>query len=397
MKQTFPLEVKRGNATVKIYRREKKGYEEFRLAYYDADGTRKLQSFSSLQAAKDEAAAKATSLSTGDVTALSLSGDDRLSYVRAMEALGPLNVRVEMAATEYAKYWQKMGGDFFKEAVTEFIARRNNIKPVTVRGLVVLFIELGRFAAQFPGPVTEVTPEVVLTFLDGLKMSARTRFNYARLLRTLFRFAQSRRFLPKDIDPMEGIDIDFDDDGEIEIFTAAELDRILKAARPELVPFIAIGAFAGLRHAEIKRLDWQEIDLERGFIEVKGAKAKTRQRRLVPISENLKAWLAPHHQESGLVIPFVHSSKQLMWLVDDANKSTTETPLRWKRNGLRHSFISYRVAEVQSADKVALEVGNSPQMIFKHYRELVRPEDAKIWFSLMPENATNVIQMSAAS
>ena len=140
---------------------------------------------------------------------------------------------------------------------------------------------------------------------------------------------------------MEGIDIDFDDDGEIEIFTAAELDRILKAARPELVPFVAIGAFAGLRHAEIKRLDWQEIDLERGFIEVKGAKAKTRQRRLVPISENLKAWLAPHHQESGLVIPFVHSSKQLMWLVDDANKGTTETPLRWKRNGLRHSFISY--------------------------------------------------------
>ena len=124
-------------------------------------------------------------------------------------------------------------------------------------------------------------------------MSARTRFNYARLLRTLFRFAQSRRFFPKDIDPMEGIDIDFDDDGEIEIFTAAELDRILKAARPELVPFIAIGAFAGLRHAEIKRLDWQEIDLERGFIEVKGAKAKTRQRRLVPISRESESVARP--------------------------------------------------------------------------------------------------------
>jgi len=141
MKQIFPLEVKRGNATVKIYRREKNGYEEYRLSYYDADGSRKLQSFSCLQTAKDEAAAKATSLSTGDVTALSLSGDDRLSYVRAMEALKPIKVRVEMAATEYARYWQQMGGDFFKEAVTEFIARRNNVKPVTVRELVALFIE----------------------------------------------------------------------------------------------------------------------------------------------------------------------------------------------------------------------------------------------------------------
>ncbi|HEY3853877.1 MAG TPA: tyrosine-type recombinase/integrase [Verrucomicrobiae bacterium] len=420
MKLIFPLEVKRGNATVKIYRREKNGYEEFRLAYYVADGQRKLQSFSSLQAAKDEAASKAASLSTGDVTALSLSGDERLSYVRAIETLRPINVRVEMAATEYAKYWHQMGGDFFKEAVSQFLIRRNTVKPALVPELVKLFIEqktsstkrsrpaspdylkdlqarLGRFADQFPGPIADITPDNVVAFLDGLKMSARTRFNYARLVRTLFHFAQSRRFLAKDVDPMEGVDIDFEDDGEIEIFTVAELDRILKTARPELVSFIAIGAFAGLRHAEIKRLDWQEIDLERGFIEVKGAKAKTRQRRLVPISENLKAWLTPHHLKSGPVIRFVHSSKQLMWLMDDVNRDASTPPFHWKRNGLRHSFISYRVAEIQSADKVALEAGNSPQMIFKHYRELVRPEDARAWFSLMPENNQTVASMSAAA
>jgi integrase len=256
---------------------------------------------------------------------------------------------------------------------------------------------LGRFAEQFKCPVTCIRPDDVLNFLDGLKMRARTRFNYARLLRTLFRFAQSRRFYPKEIDPMEGIEIDFDDNGEIEIFTAAELDRILKAARPELIPFVAIGAFAGLRHTEIKRLDWQEIDLERGFIEVKGAKAKTRQRRLVPISENLKTWLSTHHKKLGPVIPFVHSSKQLMWLVDDVNKAHPKETFRWKRNGLRHSFISYRVAEVQSADKVALEAGNSPQMIFKHYRELVRPEEAKLWFSIVPEKASNVIPLTAVA
>jgi hypothetical protein len=31
-----------------------------------------------------------------------------------------------------------------------------------------------------------------------------------------------------------------------------------------------------------------------------------------------------------------------------------------------------------------MEAGNSPQMIFKHYRELVRPNEAKAWFGLMP-------------
>ena len=57
---------------------------------------------------------------------------------------------------------------------------------------------------------------------------------------------------------------------------------------------------------------------------------------------------------------------------------------KWKHNALRHSFISYRVAEVKNVAEVALEAGNSPQMIFKHYRELVRPDAAKAWFAIVP-------------
>ena len=38
-----------------------------------------------------------------------------------------------------------------------------------------------------------------------------------------------------------------------------------------------------------------------------------------------------------------------------------------------------------------LEAGNSPQMIFKHYRELVRPADAKTWFALSPGGEEEVI------
>jgi hypothetical protein len=40
------------------------------------------------------------------------------------------------------------------------------------------------------------------------------------------------------------------------------------------------------------------------------------------------------------------------------------------------------VADIQNVAQVALEAGNSPQMIFKHYRELVRPAAAKEWFAL---------------
>ena len=61
-------------------------------------------------------------------------------------------------------------------------------------------------------------------------------------------------------------------------------------------------------------------------------------------------------------------------------------PFLWKHNALRHSFISYRVAQIKNMAEVALEAGNSPGMIFKHYHELVQPDAAKAWFAIVPKS-----------
>jgi hypothetical protein len=45
----------------------------------------------------------------------------------------------------------------------------------------------------------------------------------------------------------------------------------------------------------------------------------------------------------------------------------------WKHNALRHSFISYRVAQIQNVAQAVLEAGNSPRIVFPNYQELVRP------------------------
>ena len=49
-------------------------------------------------------------------------------------------------------------------------------------------------------------------------------------------------------------------------------------------------------------------------------------------------------------------------------------------------MITCRIATVKSADQVALEAGNSPSIIFKHYRELTTEEQADKWFSIMPKD-----------
>jgi hypothetical protein len=137
-------------------------------------------------------------------------------------------------------------------------------------------------------------------------------------------------------------------------------------------------------------------------IEITKGKAKTRSRRLVPIQPNLQAWLAPHRRESGPVVPFANVQKQIGWLCDSTAEpakpdgSPAVPALKWKHNALRHSFISYRLAVVKDENQVALEAGNSPQMVFGHYRQLVAEPDATAWFSIVPTTAGNVVPMQSA-
>ena len=65
--------------------------------------------------------------------------------------------------------------------------------------------------------LVDVTHSDVRRFLDELGLSARSRYNYCKVLRTYFEFAKKQGYLPKDHDEMEGIEIGSADPGEIEI------------------------------------------------------------------------------------------------------------------------------------------------------------------------------------
>jgi integrase len=178
---------------------------------------------------------------------------------------------------------------------------------------------------------------------------------------------------------------------EIQVLTVEELTDLLCHVDRRLVPYITIGAFAGLRDAEIKRLDWSEISLGKRQIEVKARKAKTALRRFVQISDNLFDWLQSFAQAAGPVIPLSsspgHVGKPSRKLVYELRKSARIAAgmVKWKPNALRHSFCSYHYAMHEDAGKTAAQAGHtSPATTFANYRELVTKEAAERYWAIRP-------------
>ena len=86
-----------------------------------------------------------------------------------------------------------------------------------------------------------------------------------------------------------------------EVFTPDELRAMLDHTRPMLTPWLVIAAFAGLRSAEILRLDWSDVNLDRKLITVDATKAKTAARRVVPLCDAAVAWLKPYAKAQGRI------------------------------------------------------------------------------------------------
>jgi hypothetical protein len=141
------------------------------------------------------------------------------------------------------------------------------------------------------------------------------------------------------------------------------------------VPALALGGFTALRTAEIERLDWSQINLREGHIEIKARMTKKKIRRIVPIPANLKRWLLPFHQPNGRVSPYKLLSNQ--WA-----KFANRAGVQWSRNILRDSGISYRVALTGNANLVALESGNSVGVILSNYLKCVPKSAAKKWYKI---------------
>ena len=232
----------------------------------------------------------------------------------------------------------------------------------------------GRFATDFKNlALHTVTRDEVEDWLGEEDFSLTTRRNYIRDLHMLFKFSVQRGWTSEN--PIADIEWPAETTGEISIFTPAQFQLLLGVAKDEILTGIAIKTFAGLRTSELLTLDWADVDEEQ--IVVQARHAKTRRRRVVTVSENLREWLKSVLKPSGPVAPF--SPRQWHDRVSAAATEAKVAPL--PKNVMRHSFCSYHYAKHRNENLTAAEAGNSPAMIFQHYRAIIKDKGqiAEFW------------------
>jgi integrase len=422
-KPKWPKLVTLGNVSVTVYKRTTPNGKIGYMLAYKQDGKRKFDSYGDEAEALEKANKKAQQLSTLGVKASELSDDDLRALVAAMDILKPLRLTLGRVVEKVVEAVEIVGSlENVPVACRFFVERNKRTTPKRVadvvtellavketRGAAPRYIQdlrnrLTIFAESFAKDAANVTTADLQAWFDAKKFGSQNFMGYRRVIHLLFEFAIARGYAVENpAAMMERVKVKH---GATQIFTPAEITRLLACASADFMPSLAIGAFAGLRSAEIERLEWSDIDLAGGHITVGADKAKTASRRVVPICANLGAWLATVMDKTGNVWKGDHN--EFYYAQEDTAAATAiaanaekgiaaQPPVKWKANALRHSYASYRFAQTGDAGRVAGELGNSAAVVHKHYRELVKPADAVKYFSVTPEQPANVVTLPASA
>lgn len=278
------------------------------------------------------------------------------------------------------------------EAVEQFTAyKQTRVGP---RQLSDLKNRLKRFAQDYgTTPMRDVTTADLESWLSSLRsrrnpeklketplLSPLARNHYRAAIHALFKYAAAPARGWCERNPVADLEPEKYEMGEPEAYSPEDAATLIQTAldhKPELVPVLALGLFCGLRVSEAINADLGKLANAEDEFRTDGKTGP----RMAPYTAAARAWIASQPRRRGKA--WQKSPRQLVDEMQELFKLAEVEPID---NGARHSFISYRTAELRDVARVADECGNSVATIKNHYRQLVTSEAAKVYFDIRPEN-----------
>ncbi|HEX8313283.1 MAG TPA: site-specific integrase [Chthoniobacteraceae bacterium] len=451
------------------------------IAYPTATQPRKCQTFTgkgkdekarlqnALTRSLEEATRIARELHNGGQEAQIFTSADRADFTAAKRDVAAHGVPVHVATSEWNEAKKQILG--IRYSLQEVIAagvhalsRTPHPVPTVVAELLAsqaqkdlhgryrdgMQTTFANFAEAFPGEIREVKAPQIQRWLDGTvaneirsgglrkrngdPVGPRRRDNILKEVRLLFQYARLHGYLPDEISEAKKVPLIDEGGGEISYFTIAEMRLILEHVQPDWLPFVVLLVFNGFRTEELVRhrqanrrkdpLRWEDFDFEEGEIYVREATSKVDRKRIVPLHDVTREWLAPYRQSRGLIAPEKRTDRefgkgsrlerainaalkqaprlrndrpvQMEMQITSAPPDELLTEFAWRHNALRHSYGSYRASILKNVHQLAEEMGTSPEMIHKHYRNPRPASQARAWFAIKPPQSGIVVPFPAA-
>lgn len=197
------------------------------------------------------------------------------------------------------------------------------------------------------------------------------------LLSAFFSWARGRAYVlsnPVDDIPARFVRADSDAITFLSLPHIRDLFRITLRTEPGLLWYYALQVFAGLRPTEAVRFPVPNPGAE--YLRVGADRAKTRTCRSVPVLPPLALafTLLPCPEP---VVPY-HTGKERRLRTKLREEGVPMTP-----DVLRHTFATYRFP-IQGEGELSRDMGNSPDVIFRHYRGVVTLPEAEEFLTLNP-------------
>lgn len=390
----FPVSIKRGSVSVKIYRLDRgDGRTLFTLSWH-AGGRRFTKQFSAFEDAHSEGTLKCEQLAAGRIDGAAMDRTDRDELSAAREIVG--SGELLSALREWARARDLTDGHVIAAAeawkarnVARFARRKVSdvvtefCKAKTKAGFNVADDHYSIFKAIKGDLGEQFIDSVSARALDAWlakRENAVSRNTYRKRVVSVWRWAQKRGYLPRDVkteaEQTERAREEAPPIGIISADTFAKLLELVRANGFADLPTAVIAGFTGLRRAELHGQTWEDVNLAEKFVRVTRAKRGTPARRLVPLSDAAVGWLLLCPNRKGAIGEGM--------AVDRVRKLGRENRLELPDNCLRHAYISHRVAQTGSIAETSLEAGNSPKIINAHYRELVTKKEGEAWFCISP-------------
>jgi integrase len=387
------------------YGKYKSGRIEYWMLFYGKGKDRKRESRVSFAKLKARAEEIAISIANGQIAMSQFTEADRAAYKACCELARKVNAPVQLLVSEAvearlkaaeSKHVQKK----LPEVVTELLMLKDKElqRKKWVRFLTRM---LNGLASYYTGPIDDIRAHDLNAWLRSITGGLTYRRHHRNAAAQLMRYAQGQNYLPRDWDEFDRVDDPAPPAVKVKTWTPEQIVKLLARTHANMIPFTVLQVFAGIRHEEVNPaefdlaktpLDWSHFDWEQKLIHIPEDVAKTGQDRIIPMSDNLVAWLRPLARTSGAVCNLRSSASSLGLAKKRAGLPAGKNE---SRNILRKTFISARLAIVKSIGQVAEEAGNSPQKIKSNYRRPMTESMAKRLFNIYPTNA-DILQMPLA-